>query len=74
MFKKPVLAEAKSPPSKASLPTTSWKASHLCLLHPAGGNHGVTRGAYSQYVSTAQWRERRWWFFQHSLLLSRGAC
>ncbi|MEC4680073.1 MAG: hypothetical protein VST67_05165 [Nitrospirota bacterium] len=26
----------------------------------------LTRGAYSQYVSTAKWRERRWRFFQHS--------
>jgi len=23
----------------------------------------LTRGAYSQYVSTAQWRERRWGLF-----------
>ncbi|MEC4681539.1 MAG: hypothetical protein VST67_12700, partial [Nitrospirota bacterium] len=23
----------------------------------------MTRGAYSQYVSTAQWRERRWRLF-----------
>ncbi len=39
MFKKPVPAEAGSPPSKAA-----------AIL---------TRGAYSQYVSTAKWRERR---------------
>jgi len=26
----------------------------------------LARGAYSQYVSTAQWRERRWRLFQHS--------
>ncbi|MEC4680459.1 MAG: hypothetical protein VST67_07145 [Nitrospirota bacterium] len=53
MFKKHVLTEAGSPPSKTA----------NCLLHPAGGNHCVTRGAYSQYVSTAQWGERRWRLF-----------
>ncbi len=43
MFKKPVLAEAGSPSSKAA-----------AIL---------ARGAYFQYVSTAQWRERRWRLF-----------
>jgi len=57
MFKKHVLAEAGSPSSKAA----------TCLLHPAGGNHcltrGAYRGAYMEYVSTAKWRERRWRLF-----------
>jgi len=26
----------------------------------------LTSGAYSQYVSTTKWRERRWRLFQHS--------
>jgi len=43
MFKKPVLAEARSSSSKAA-----------ALL---------TRGAYSEYVSTAKWRERCWRLF-----------
>jgi len=43
MFKKPVLAEAGSPSSKAA-----------AIL---------TREAYMEDVSTAQWRERRWRLF-----------
>jgi len=53
MFKKPVLAEAGSPSSKA--------AAFACRVSESAP-HGA-RGAYFQYVSTAQWRERRWRLF-----------
>ncbi len=51
MFKKHVLAEAGSPSSPV-LSLAEGKAAAF-----------LTRGAYSQYVSTAKWRERRWRLF-----------
>ena len=46
-------AVQKSPPSKAA----------HGLQRPAGRHHSGARGAYTEYVSTEQWRERRWRLF-----------
>jgi hypothetical protein len=53
MFKKACPREGGGPSSKAA----------NRLLGPEGPNRCLTRGAYSQYVSTAKKRERRWRLF-----------
>jgi len=58
MFKKACLSLSEG--SSPVLSLAEGKAAALPGLRSHFGGVGLTRGAYSQYMSTAKGRERRW--------------